>query len=958
VSITSQTGGKATRPVIAHWLVALAAVLGAQTAYAQVQFTSTPVTTATVGEAYVYEAVTSGAGNVTITAPFGLPPWLSLSVVGNGTATLSGTPTAPESVSVTLRAQYGVCAVFVFLCPVQTFTITVAAIRNAPPVVVAPGIADGSVQVGTPFTVDVASAFSDPDGDVLTFRATGLPASFTMAGSSISGTPNAVDALLSPYNIAVTADDGRGGLISDSFTLAITQSRPPEVVAPGIPDQSVNENELLSIDVASAFTDPDGDLLTFTAAGLPAGFTILGSAISGVATAATVAGSPYTVTVTASDGRGGSVTDTFSLAAMPLARADVFLAGIAPSPSPATLGASVEWVVTVGNSGPSPSGSVNLGIEFAGAPFALAAHPCTLTAAADRQQLACTVGPIASGATQAVTLTGSASEPGDLYVTAVVEGASVTPVDPNDGNNAAAASSSVAETIVTTPAQAIALSASAADAGDVNGDGFADLVLVARGEPPALLLNIEEPAALDAALVTAGDQRRGLASVPLSFGAEAASHAVAVADFDNDQALDAVVANGPSVSSTVFRGDGNGVMTELATLGSAARDDRAVAVADLNGDGYVDIVVASANGNTLYLNQNGTAFTAAALPARGGAGAAAVVLADVVGSTLADVIFVYGNGPVVRHENLGGGTFGAAVTIDTGPAAAAASADFNGDGRADLVLARATAGPTGLPSNPVYLNDGVGSFIAAAALGATATTAVLTGDVDGDGVSDIVAINAGGAHALFLGDGNGNFTRHSRLLVSRGASGGAIAPIGRGQRADVVLVGPEAVHVFFNDGRGNLGLGDTARPVIQLNGAQEISMELGTAYTDPGATATDDIDGALTPTVAIPVDPAVIGTYTVTYTAIDSAGNAAVPVTRTVHVTALAALGGGGGGAAQLSVIVLLLVALAARRAGRAMRRTAGAKLPQFEVAAQPAVMPSARRSRSTGTGWWDRSGS
>jgi hypothetical protein len=436
------------------------------------------------------------------------------------------------------------------------------------------------------------------------------------------------------------------------------------------------------------------------------------------------------------------------------------------------------------------------------------------------------------------------------------------------------------------------------------------------------LLDIEEPTALDAALLTAGDQRRGLASVPLSFGAAAASRAVAVADFDNDQALDTVVANGPGVSSTVFRGDGNGVMTELATLGSAASDDRAVAVADLNGDGYVDIVVASANGNTLYLNQNGTAFTAAALPARSGAGAVSVVLADVVGSTLADVIFVYGNGPVVRHENLGG-TVGAAVTIDTGPAAAAASADFNGDGRADLVLARATAGPTGLPSNPIYLNDGAGGFIAGGTLGATATTAVLTGDIDGDSVSDIVAINAGGAHALFLGDGNGNFTLHSRLLVSRGATGGAIAPIGRAQRADLVLVGPEAVHVFFNDGRGNLGLGDTARPVIQLNGAPEISMEVGTAYTDPGATATDDIDGVLTPTVAIPVDPAVIGTFTVTYTAIDSAGNAAVPVTRTVRVTALAAQGGGGGGAAQLSIIVLLLVALAAHRAVTSTRSSA-----------------------------------
>jgi len=104
----------------------------------------------------------------------------------------------------------------------------------------------------------------------------------------------------------------------------------------------------------------------------------------------------------------------------------------------------------------------------------------------------------------------------------------------------------------------------------------------------------------------------------------------------------------------------------------------------LNGDGFSDVVIASANANSLYTNQNGNAFVATALPTSGGVGAIDVLLVDVVGSPLPDLIFVYANGPAVRHENLGAGTFGAAVTIDAGPVSAAASADFNRDGHADV----------------------------------------------------------------------------------------------------------------------------------------------------------------------------------------------------------------------------------------------------------------------------------
>ncbi len=78
---------------------------------------------------------------------------------------------------------------------------------------------------------------------------------------------------------------------------------------------------------------------------------------------------------------------------------------------------------------------------------------------------------------------------------------------------------------------------------------------------------------------------------------------------------------------------------------------------------------------------------------------------------------------------------------------------------------------------------------------------------------------------------------------------------------------------------------DTTAPVIARTGAATVTLTLGDPYTDEGATATDDVDTNVTVTPdisAVLIDTA--GTYTVTYNAMDAAGNEAVQVTRTVIV--------------------------------------------------------------------------
>ena len=98
---------------------------------------------------------------------------------------------------------------------------------------------------GTAFSLDVSGHFSDPDGDTLTYTATGLPSSLSISSAGvISGTPVSGDITSgnsTDYSVIVTADDGNGGTVDGSFNLTV---RNPQVSGTlvdlsGVPDASV-----------------------------------------------------------------------------------------------------------------------------------------------------------------------------------------------------------------------------------------------------------------------------------------------------------------------------------------------------------------------------------------------------------------------------------------------------------------------------------------------------------------------------------------------------------------------------------------------------------------------------------------------------------------------------------------------------------------------------------------------
>ena len=79
---------------------------------------------------------------------------------------------------------------------------------------------------------------------------------------------------------------------------------------------------------------------------------------------------------------------------------------------------------------------------------------------------------------------------------------------------------------------------------------------------------------------------------------------------------------------------------------------------------------------------------------------------------------------------------------------------------------------------------------------------------------------------------------------------------------------------------------DTTAPVITLVGDSQVNLEVGSTYTDAGATASDNYDGDISSQIVVVnnVDVNTLGSYTVTYSVSDSSSNAASVVTRTVNV--------------------------------------------------------------------------
>lgn len=244
---------------------------------------------------------------------------------------------------------------------------------------------------------------------------------------------------------------------------------------------------------------------------------------------------------------------------------------------------------------------------------------------------------------------------------------------------------------------------------DLNGDGFPDVAVAVQNWASDLIYFHTG----DLAAPFGPDGVVGREIIPGNPAENA--QVVRAGDIDNDGDMDLLVINGTRPDSgnpqpnRVYLNDGAGNFTSVQ-VGPATNDSQAGALADLNGDGFLDVIVGNyppGEINQVFLNSGDPTapFSEGSVP----------------------IEFTMPGDPNYTHHVI--------------------AADVDNDGDLDVIVA---AAGIGLPiandtrfTNRVYLNDGTGTLTPGMDLGADmeVTNVVVAGDVDGNGLIDIIAGN-------------------------------------------------------------------------------------------------------------------------------------------------------------------------------------------------------------------------
>ncbi|MBB3123281.1 archaellum component FlaG (FlaF/FlaG flagellin family) [Mesoflavibacter sabulilitoris] len=418
--------------------------------------------------------------------------------------------------------------------------------------------------------------------------------------------------------------------------------------------------------------------------------------------------------------------------------------------------------------------------------------------------------------------------------------------------------------------------------GDVNNDGNIDIYVGNRIEQNKLWLGNGDGTFTNSDI--SGDDTGNTTDVVM-------------ADFNSDGNLDIYVLEW-YMKNKLWLGNGDGTFTNgnISTEpdeGSSAYGG--VAVGDIDNDGDIDIYnvpYGASTQNTLWLNDGNANFTlGTTIPLDGVAVYYDVVMTDLDADGNLDI---YQTTRQYNKQNKlwmgnGDGTFtNNDITNDLCldanggcPGGSVSTGDIDNDGDIDLYLT-AYYDYSSMNLNKFWINDGSANFSSQTITddyGDTAQDSELV-DIDNDGDLDIlIAMYYNRQNIIWINDGNGNFTQDNIIGDTGYSFSLVVGDVNNDNELDIYIANGD-----YGIDDNKLWLQDTQAPIITLSGNDPETIEVGTMYTDAGASCTDNIDPTCSVTSGGTIDTSVIGTYTLTYDAIDSVGNIATQISRTVHV--------------------------------------------------------------------------
>jgi hypothetical protein len=369
-----------------------------------------------------------------------------------------------------------------------------------------------------------------------------------------------------------------------------------------------------------------------------------------------------------------------------------------------------------------------------------------------------------------------------------------------EGTDPASPDASLAPAPALFPARVVeSLGTSPLRSGDVNHDGYADLVSFTAdgagiqtrlGETnelfsPALIMPLPDFSYYTDLLLTQVNQDEHLDVVVVDSINDAVlillgqgdghflMHATIAAtnqpthvisgDLNNDGATDLVVVNDDNYCVSVFLNNGDGNF-HSAPLINFVWTPRFAALGRFDGDGFVDLAVTLASGQVAILAGRGDGTFNPPVFIAAGVRPEYITAGDLNGDGRVDLVASdrYGDQVVVRLGNANG-TFGAESFYATGDSPGSiVMVDLTGDGRPELVVAHPTAG-----WHAVLQNNGLGGFtLLPYVYGDDVAVDPTLLDVDRDGVLDLLCPTSGG-HFFSHGLGGGRFESWTQLSLPR-----------------------------------------------------------------------------------------------------------------------------------------------------------------------------------------------